>query len=105
MRSQQVGMAAVSGVLLNPVEVQLSDGDAVLTQSLSQILMLGRHDVGSCLLTGQVGVGGVDRRLLGHRLLGGGVAGAVQLQRALAEQDPTIPPVALGLGQVAEKTE
>src|SRR5262249_45294780 len=101
---QQIRMAAVSGVLLDPVHQQLPDGDGVLPQTHAQIRMLGQYRVGGCLLTGQVGICGVDRRRFGDRSVEVGVARAVQLRWGVAGQDPAAP-VPLYLGEGPEQAE
>ena len=81
---QQIRVAAVSGVLLDPVDQQLPDGDGVLPQTHAQVRMLGQHGVGGCLLTGQVGVCRVDHRLFGECSVEVGVARAIQLRWRVA---------------------
>jgi hypothetical protein len=71
---------AVSGVLLDPVNPQLPDGDAVLPHPLAQIRMLGQHCIGGRLLASEIGECVVDKRLLSGRSFEVGITRPVQLR-------------------------
>lgn len=58
--AQQVGVAAVAGVLVDPVHQQFPHGDPVLPDALAQIRVRGERGVGGGLLALQVGEGRVD---------------------------------------------
>jgi hypothetical protein len=51
--AQQVGVPAVTGILLDPVHHQLPNCDPVLRQTLAQIRVLGQRGVGRGLLARQ----------------------------------------------------
>src|SRR6478609_12112466 len=52
---QQVGVPAVPGVLLDPVDLELADRDAVGAEPLAQVGVPGDGRVGRGLLPGEVG--------------------------------------------------
>src|SRR5579872_1899413 len=62
--SQQVGVPAVTGVLLDPVHHQLPNRDAARAEALAEVRVLGEGGVGGGLLARQGGVGGVDLGLI-----------------------------------------
>jgi len=62
--AQQIGVPAVTGVLLDAVDPQLPDGDAVLPHPFAEIRVLGQHCVGRRLLTSEIGECAVDNRLV-----------------------------------------
>src|SRR5829696_1739982 len=87
----QVGVPAVPGVLLDPVHQQFPDGNAVPPQTLPQIWMLGQRGVSGRLLAGQVGICGVDQRLIGESSVEVRVANAVELRPRVTRQEPAAP--------------
>src|SRR5579875_3733769 len=101
---QQVGMAAVTGVLLHPVQEDLPYGDPLSADPFAQIRVLGEEGVGGGLLAGEVGEGGVDHGLVTDRVVELGITPPVQSRRRIARQDPA-PPCVLGRGQVPDQPE
>ena len=58
-------MPAVPGVLLDPVHLELPNGDAVGSQTLAEVRVLGQGGIGRGLLTDEVGVRRLDDRRIG----------------------------------------
>jgi hypothetical protein len=80
----------VSGVLLDPVNPQLPDGDAVRLHPPTQIRMLGQHCIGGRLLASEIGECVVDKRLLSGRCFEVGITRS-SLRRRAAPFCPEIP--------------
>src|SRR6266536_2684857 len=102
--AQQIGVPAVAGVLLDPVNPQLPDSDAVLTHPRAQIRILGQHCIGCRLFASKIGECALDQRLLRNGSLEVGITRSVQLRCWVSWQNP-IAPVPLHLGKMAEQTQ
>jgi hypothetical protein len=73
----------VSGVLLDPVNPQLPDGDAILSHPLAQIRMLDQHRISGRLLASEIGESVLDNRLLSDRSFEVGITRPVQPRRRI----------------------
>lgn len=76
--AQQVGMPAVAGVLIDPVNPHLADGDALLARPCAEVREVGQHRIGRSLFAGEVGERVVDQRLLRNGTLEGGITFPVE---------------------------
>ena len=78
----KISLPAGSGVLLDPVNPQLPDGDAVLPDPFAQIRTLGQHCIRGRLLASEIGECLVDKRLLSDHSFEVGITRPVQLRAA-----------------------
>lgn len=65
--AQQVGVSAVAGVLLHPMNPELTDGDVVLTDPRTKIRVRGQRGICRCLLASKTCECALDQRLVGNR--------------------------------------
>jgi hypothetical protein len=89
--AQQVGVSAVSGILLDPVHHQLPNCDPVPSQTLAQIRVLGQRSIGRGLLARQNRVRSVDLGLFGDGSVEVVVTLAVQLRQRITLTDSVAP--------------
>jgi len=102
--AQQVGVAAVAGVLIDPVNPNLPDGDALPAKPRAQVRVPGQHRIGCFLLAGKVGECVRDLRLPRNRPLESGITRSVQPRCLVSRRDP-VAPGPFGLGKMANQAQ